>query len=295
MKYQEFIKTVKEYVISQLDSSQKVIVQPVVKNNGTVYDGLIVIDPILNISPTIYLNPYYHHYLEGIDIEDICEDIFESYKENLPKENFDISLFKDFDKAKGKIIIKLVNYERNKELLQEIPHVRFHDLAIIYVVAVSDFMQEFATILIHNEHLDFWNITPKDLYILGMKNTPVLLPYQFQKIEKMLEDFAEHPLPMISELPMSILTNQIKIHGATCMIYPGLLKEIATQLDDDLVIIPSSIHEVLIIPLSSIKEEYTMQDFAEMIDEVNETQLMDDEVLADHAYLYLKETESIIY
>ena len=120
MKYQEFIQTIKEYVISKLDASQKVIIQPVVKNNGTVYDGLIVIDPILNISPTIYLNPYYHHYLEGISMEDICEDILDTYKENLPTENFDISLFKDFSKAKDHIIMKLVNYERNQELLQDI-------------------------------------------------------------------------------------------------------------------------------------------------------------------------------
>ena len=179
MKYQEFIQTIKEYVISKLDASQKVIIQPVVKNNGTVYDGLIVIDPILNISPTIYLNPYYHHYLEGISMEDICEDILDTYKENLPTENFDISLFKDFSKAKDHIIMKLVNYERNQELLQDIPHARYHDLAIIYVVAVCDFMNEFATILIHNEHLDFWNISSEDLYSIAMTNTPALLPYQF--------------------------------------------------------------------------------------------------------------------
>ena len=295
MKYQEFIKNIKEYVISQLDASHKVIIQPVMKNNSMVYDGLIVIDPILNISPTIYLNPYYHRFLEGISFEDICEDVLTAYRENLPKENFDISLFKDFEKAKHQIIIKLVNYERNKELLNDVPHVRFHDLAMIYVVAVCDFLSEFATILIHNHHLSFWNIKPEDLYPIAIANTPVLLPYRFEPMEKMLEHMEESLPDFILELPISILTNQIKIHGATCMVYPGLLKEISIRLDDDLILIPSSIHEVLIIPASHVKEEYTMQDFAEMIEEVNETQLTDDEVLADHAYLYIKEEERIIF
>ena len=295
MKYQEFIENIKDFVISQLDDSYKVIIQPVMKNNGMVYDGLIVIDPILNISPTIYLNPYYHHYLEGISLEDICDDVMTAYHDNLPEENFDISLFKDFEKAKHQIILKLVNYDRNLELLKDVPHVRFHDLALIYVVAVCDFLNEFATILIHNHHLSFWNIKPEELYPIAIENTPLLLPYRFEPMEDMLKHMEETLPDFITELPMSILTNQIKIHGATCMVYPELLKDISVHLDDDLIIIPSSIHEVLIIAASKVKDEYTMQDFTDMIKEVNETQLTDDEVLADHAYLYLKKEKQIIY
>ena len=295
MKYQEFIENIKDFVISQLDDSYKVIIQPVMKNNGMVYDGLIVIDPILNISPTIYLNPYYHRYLEGISLEDICDDVMTAYHDNLPEENFDISLFKDFEKAKHQIILKLVNYDRNLELLKDVPHVRFHDLALIYVVAVCDFLNEFATILIHNHHLSFWNIKPEELYPIAIENTPLLLPYRFEPMEDMLKHMEETLPDFITELPMSILTNQIKIHGATCMVYPELLKDISVHLDDDLIIIPSSIHEVLIIAASKVKDEYTMQDFTDMIKEVNETQLTDDEVLADHAYLYLKKEKQIIY
>lgn len=295
MKYQEFIENIKEYITTHVDSSQKVIIQPVVKNNGTVYDGLIIIDPILNISPTIYLNPYYHRYLNGVSMEDIYDDILTTYEENLPKEDFDISIFKDFTKAKDHIIIKLVNYSRNLELLQDIPHVRFHDLAIIFVVGVCDFMQEYATILIHNHHLPLWDITSKELYQIAMKNTPKLLPYKFEHMEKMLEHLIDSPLPFSSGLPMSVLTNQVKIHGASCITYPGVLKELANTLDDNLIIIPSSIHEVLILPEKSINEDYQLKDFTDMIMEINETQLTDDEILSDHAYLYDKETEQIIY
>ena len=218
-----------------------------------------------------------------------------SYKENLPTQDFDISLFKDFNKAKENIIVKLVNYERNKELLSDVPHVRYHDLAMIYVVAVCDFMNEFATILIHNHHLSFWDITPMDLYPIAMENTPKLLPHQFKPMETMFEHLIDNSLIPYSLFPISFLTNQTKIHGATCMIYPDLLKELSLQLEDDLIIIPSSIHEVLIIPVSSVKSEYTLQDFTEMIIEVNETQLTEDEILSDHAYLYIKADNRIIY
>lgn len=280
---------------SQFQEGQKVLIQPVLKNNGTVYDGLIIIDPILNISPTIYLNPYYHRFLDGVSMEDIYSDILSTYQENLPKEDFDISLFKDFDKAKERILLKLVNQERNSELLEEVPHIIFHDLAIIFVCAICDFLDEYATILIHNQHLEMWGISLDELYEIGMENTPKLLPYSFDSMENVLKHLSDGTLPFVTDIAMSVLTNQLKIHGATSIIYPGLLKRLANDLDDDIIIIPSSIHEVLIIPYQSTISKYSLLNFRDMIVQVNEEQLPDEEVLSDHAYLYLKDSEKLIY
>lgn len=295
MKYKNFIKNVKTYMESQFQEGQKVLIQPVLKNNGTVYDGLIIIDPILNISPTIYLNPYYHRFLDGVSMEDIYSDILSTYHENLPKEDFDISLFKDFDKAKERILVKLVNQERNSELLEEVPHIIFHDLAIIFVCAICDFLDEYATILIHNQHLEMWGISLDELYEIGMENTPKLLPYSFDSMENVLKHLSDGTLPFVTDIAMSVLTNQLKIHGATSIIYPGLLKRLANDLDDDIIIIPSSIHEVLIIPYQSTISKYSLLNFRDMIVQVNEEQLPDEEVLSDHAYLYLKDSEKLIY
>ena len=77
MRYQKFIETVKEHIKQDLHKS--VYVYPVLKNNGAIYDGLVIFDPLRNISPTIYLNPYYHRYLDGVPLEDIYEDIIQTY------------------------------------------------------------------------------------------------------------------------------------------------------------------------------------------------------------------------
>ena len=77
MRYQKFIETVKEHIQQELQ--KPVHLFPVLKNNGSIYDGLVILDPILNISPTIYLNPYYHRYLDGVSMEDIYEDILNTY------------------------------------------------------------------------------------------------------------------------------------------------------------------------------------------------------------------------
>lgn len=295
MNYQTFMKDVIEHISASVRNGQKVVLQPVIKNNGIVYDGLIILDPILNISPTIYLNPYYHRYLNGVSMEDIYDDILKTYHENLPKKDFDVSLFKDFQKAKPRITFKLVNKEKNKEILKDIPHVAFQDLVLIFVCTITDFMDDYATILIHNQHMSLWNATTEELYAIAMENTPTLLPYRFENLENVLEHLENYSCPVFPGLNMYILTNHLKIYGSTCIIYPRLLKRIADFLEDNLIIIPSSIHEVLIIPEHSAKPEYTMEDFRMMIAEINETELTDDEVLSDHAYLFERETGALTF
>ncbi|MBQ6844085.1 MAG: hypothetical protein IJO60_05550 [Agathobacter sp.] len=295
MNYQTFIEDVVKHVSASVHNGQKVVVQPVIKNNGMVYDGLIIMDPILNISPTIYLNPYYHRFLNGVSMEDIYEDILNIYYENLPKKDFDISIFRDFEKASKRIAFKLVNKEKNRELLNDVPYVEFQDLVLIFVCIVNDYMKEYATILIHNQHVDFWGVTTEELYHIAMENTPKLLPYKFENLENILVKNGYESLAAFPDCNMYILTNRVKVHGAVCLAYTRLLKRIADFLEDNLIIIPSSIHELLILPESVAKPEYTTEDLAAMITEINETQLTDDEVLSDHAYVYERHTGILRY
>jgi len=295
MNYQTFINNVVQHVSETLHKGQKVVLQPVIKNNGMVYDGLVIMDPVLNISPTIYLNPYYHRFLNGVSMDEIYKDILRTYYKNLPTKDFDISSFRDFEKARQKIIFKLVNKEKNKELLEDVPYVEFLDLALVFVCIVNNFRKEYATILIHNQHVNLWGVDTETLYQIALKNTPTWQSYRFENLEDIIFNGNRELLSEFQEFDMYLLTNKLKIHGATCMAYPRLLKRIADFLEDNLVIIPSSIHEVLIIPESFTKDEYSMEDFKQMILEANETTLTDDEVLADHAYLYERNTDSLRY
>lgn len=294
MKYNDFIENIRQYVSEQLQNGQKVYLQPVVKNNGLVYDGLFIFDPILNVSPTIYLNPYYHRYLSGISMEDIYEDVLNTYYSNLPQKDFDASVFTDFSKARQRIVMKLIHRKRNEQLLSSVPYIPYLDLAIVFVCSVSEFLHEYATILIHQEHLQMWNITLEELYEIARDNSPRLLPYQLDSLRNLLAADTDSYSSWMDCIEMYVLTNQLKIHGASCMAYPGVLEDISNQMNSDLIIIPSSIHEVLIIPETYIQNrEELPPDFETMISEVNDTQLTDDEVLGDHAYHYRRSTQTI--
>ncbi len=296
MTYQEFKDTMIHAIQTKLGKSVKVTVQDIIKNNDTHLDGLTILSKQSNISPTIYLNSYYEQYLNGKELSAICTDILLSYKEHMPVSNIDISFFTDYEQVKDHIIFKLINYERNKELLQQVPHLRYLDLAIVFNCLLSSYTDGCATILIHHQHLSYWNISANELYEVAKKNTPSLLPKQLQSMTSVLnnmldlselEDIFEEEEIMI---PMYILTNHKKLHGSACILYENLLAEIAEKLGSDLYILPSSIHEVLLVP-STTANSYA--ELSSMVREVNTTHVCREEVLSDHVYYYSRDTKKI--
>ena len=293
MKYNEFLNTVKSEISERLGENHEIHIQSFPKNNGIVYDGLVIFKPKQNISPTIYLNPYYHWYLDGVPMEDIYESIISTYNERNPQKNFDTTEFTDYEKAKPNIIAKLVNYEKNKELLERVPHVKYLDLAVVFQCLVNKAEDGFATILIHNHHLDFWNVDTEQLYRAALVNTENLLSFECENLETLLQEHMQDipsNLPL-SECPVYILTNHVKLNGATTILYDGLLKRISDTLNHDLMILPSSLHEVLLIP---VDEPDKINMFTQIVKEVNETQLSDDEILSDHAYYFSRKMKQLL-
>lgn len=293
MRYQKFIETVQKHIKQVLQ--KKVYVYPVLKNNGTVYDGLVILDPIFNISPTIYLNPYYHRYLDGVSLEDIYEDILNVYEDNLPAKDFDISVFEDYTKAQDRIVMKLINAKKNARLLEQVPHVLIYDLAIVFLFTVCDFINTYSTILVHHSHLKLWDVTVDELYETAKINSIKILPPRLDNLHDVFEELTDESLDFLDELDINILTNNLKIYGATCMVYPDLLSDIADIYEDDVIIIPSSVHEVLLFPKENLPEGYTLEHINSMIETVNYTELSDMEILSDHIYYYHRNTKEVTY
>lgn len=296
MNYQIFKDNIRHVIANQLGSDFTVTIQEIIKNNNTHLDGLTVLSDALNISPTIYLNYYYRQYQNGKSMDDIYREILMILRESMPKENIDVSFFTDYEKVKDRIVFKLINYERNRALLEKIPHMRFLDLAIVFNCLIEADRSGSATILIYNHHLAFWNITREDLYYLAMKNTPQLLSYELRDMTDVLEELMSGTLigAVTSEVecpfPMYVLSNKSKLNGSGCILYQNLLRKLGEKLDSDFYILPSSIHEVLLIPTT---DQDSYEELNEMVKEVNATQLANEEILSDHVYYYSREAEKL--
>lgn len=289
MNYQEFLSSIRTELSSRVTSGATLKIQTITKNNGTHYDGLIILQPGSNIAPTIYLTPYYHRYLEGVPMEDIYDDILITYRRYLPETDFDIGMFIDFKRAHSHIVMRLVSREYNETLLADIPHLDYHDLAIVFYCLVYADSSNQGSILIHNAHMHMWNTSIEELHQHAQQNTPQLLPHKVIPMKELLKDHPLAHLLDLDEIPMYILTNKYKTNGAAAILYENLLAQFADHFQQSIILLPSSIHEWILIPVDEFNAK-ELGYYSQVVREVNATQIADDEILSEHAYFYRRDT-----
>lgn len=220
--------------------------------------------------------------------------------ENKVADDMDVSAVTDFDNVKDKIVCKLINEEANRQFLEDKPYTKVEDLAVVYQILMDKNAEGTATITITDNLMDRYGITLEDLHEQALLNMDVLQPYSFKGmsetiIEMMAGDIArdndmdisearEMASQMIPDVPdtMFVLTNDTKVNGAAAILNDDTRQEIADKVGD-FYVLPSSVHETLIIPKDAGME---LRDLEQMVQEVNQTQVAPLERLSDHVYEY---------
>lgn len=311
MKIHTFICHVLQKMQEELGEDIKVSLQDVTKNNGVVLTGLTFTQKNVNISPTVYLEDFYEKYQEGTAMEDIIKEIREIYEKSKLDQDIDMEFFTEYEKAKGRIVYKLIHYDKNRELLKNIPHREYLDLAIVYYYLVD--MKEFAnaTILIHNKHLDYWKVDESELYRLATENTPKLLKMHFCGMMDVLKELTEEDFWLENKektengdnrvfmeahsekdaTGMYVLSNVSRLYGASAILYEDVLEYCYKRLGGNFFILPSSVHEVILVPDEG---QITREKLSQMVREVNATQVDEQEQLSDFVYYYNAENGGIV-
>lgn len=292
LNYEDFLRQIEAEVKLYVGEWGRVCIFPVKKNNSVVLDRLTILMEKKNVSPAIYLNDYYREYLAGRTVEEIAADIIDCYKEKNKVGSIDTSFYTDIQRVKKRIVCRLVNYEKNRRLLEEVPYQMYLNLAVIYYYQMDCREIGMAAILVKKEHLRMWGIDQKALHDIAVKNTADLFPWEFLSMCELLQsageaedggglgiDLREDGQP----LPLYVLTNRAKCYGAFWMTDQTVLKKIGEQLQEDYFILPSSVHECMVIP---DREKTEAKWFQEMVREINETQVEPEEVLGDAVYRY---------
>ena len=190
-----------------------------------------------------------------------------------------------YEELKGKFACKLIHRGKNEKLLNDIPYVPWMDLAIVVFVLLEVSPYGTATVLVRKEHLEIWGLTEAQLFDEAKKNTPILLPYQFCPMRKLLQEICPYAVDEGEEEEESlyVLSNKLRSFGAASMLYDGILEKMGQKLGENYYILPSSIHEVIVVPES---KSPVKQDLEEMVREINETQVEEEEVLSDRVYYF---------
>lgn len=311
MEYNQFLEEVKECIAYKVGNQCKVQINHVVKNNEVELDGLVIFEEGETLSPNIYLNSYYDKKMNGATIESISEEIIHLYyaaRNEKRREEYQFEF--SFEEQKNNIIYRLVNYKKNKKILGELPHIRFMDLAITFHCLVKQDDEGIGTIRITNDIMKQWEVSLKTLIKLASQNTPKLFPVRIRTMEEVIRDIlkkdmqeALNPYDMqdamidslLSDLdkdkkiPMYIMTNIQGINGASTLLYQKTLNSFANELQSDFYILPSSIHEIILVPF---QEQFSKDSLRSMVCDVNQTQVPVDEILSDHVYIYRRANDS---
>ena len=317
MEILEFTNKMEKALKEYYGENAEVRIHKVYKNNGLLLYGICVLENGKNIAPTIYLNSFHKAYEEGESFGVLFRRVIEITEENQLSKSLDVDFFLDYEKVKKRLVLRLIHLNENKELLKSVPYQEFMDLAVVcYCILENDEIGSGA-ILIHKHHVKAWEIEEEVLFQDAFVSSPRIEPCQIMKMREMIKDIlsenilqeahslygdeAENMIPGMLEhlanemeqveVPMYVLTNKKRYYGAACIVYPNILEEIGDLLQEDYYIIPSSVHEILFLPAGKCIDSEALNS---IIEDVNRTQVEDEDWLSDHTYLYQREQKKLL-
>ncbi len=287
MEMREFAIKVRNAVRKELGAEYRVEIKEIRKNNGVVLQGLLILTPGQSVTPTIYLNTFLDIYESGVSFAEVIRKLIAIYRKDTPKTEVDMNFFRSFGRVKDRICYRLVGTRGNEDLLSKVPHIEFLDLALCFYYAYQSEALGEGTILIHDSHVEMWETSTAELLGLAKENTPRLFPWTCCSLNDVLQEMTEEGAyareGIARNVPMSVLSNQKKLHGAVCMIYPGVLEELALRMKGNFFILPSSVHEMILLADTGIGETENLK---KMVMEINSTQVAPEEILSDSLYYY---------
>ncbi|MCC8068135.1 MAG: DUF5688 family protein, partial [Clostridiales bacterium] len=294
LNYTTFLEKLTKEVKNQAGAQARVSINRIQKINLPESDGMTILFPGENASPAIYVNSFYQENLRESDIPAIAAQVLSIHQENKSATSCDLSFYTDFEKSQRSIVCRLINYEKNRELLKTIPHRQILDLAIVYYYQMENSVWGKSSILVRNSHIAMWQISNDDLHAMAMQNTRLLLPMHITTLGEMLSDLPDCPLPTPEEDPpsMYVLTNKDMCYGAINIVFDDILHAVSTRLGGDFYVLPSSIHECLLLPVSSWNDTEP-QRLQEIVAEINEKYIAAEEVLGNHVYRYFQNSGSL--
>lgn len=286
----EFVEAVKDQ-LSEQGRDVRVEVRETNKLNES-YAAITVTPEGSNVGVNVNLDKFYEAYDKGTSFDDVVDkavDVINGGLENTP--SFDVATLSDYSQMKDKLAMEVVSAETNKEMLENVPHQNMEDMAVVYRFVLESDDDGRASILVTNNLIESMGVTPEQLHADALENAPLIKPAEIKGMtEVMMEMMGAEQAEMMGIVPMDPKDEQMfvasvpdKIHGAGVLAYQNFMDQAAERAGGDFFILPSSIHEVLIVPDNGSMQ---LKDLEAMVREVNATQVAPEDKLTDNVYHY---------
>ena len=247
-------------------------------------------------SPTFYMERMYEQYRNCDSFEKVMADQAIYLEESLKYLPEDI-LKLDLASMKDRIIFQVVNTKENREMIELCPHREFMDLSIVYRVIVRIDETGVSGFLITHDVASVDDIPEKLLYSLAMKNTKKLFPFKSERIEETMgrlmrkwgadDNDVMESFPDIEKIPAKervyVISNEYEFFGANALLYSDVLGEVVKNIGTDCYILPSSIHDLIVVSTDAFKESSRLK---AIVRESNLEHVRESERLSDNIYKY---------
>ena len=301
MNFEQFVEDVKaeikHYLPEEFQDAQIDILQHNKLNES--YLGMTVRKDDQTIAPTVNLEHYYEMFQafdENLDI--VMQQVADLV--TLKPIHLDLSLFTNYEVAKEHLFIRVSDAERNGEILTGLPHRRVENLAITYHIVAEIGEEGIGSTPVTNRMLNGFGITEEQLHQDALDNSPKIFPAKVETMSSMMDKMmredmrragmTEEEIDLYFENmglndpnPLTVVTNEHQTNGAAVLFYPGQMEKLGETVNGDFFILPSSTHEVLILPDDG---GMTYQELKAMVMEINSTQVSPEDRLADEVYHY---------
>ena len=201
-----------------------------------------------------------------------------------------LTWIRDYESMRNELFIKVCNAETNRDLLEQVPHTRYEDLAVTYHVRLDIPGEGITSVMLTHDIIRQSGFPADrirgDAFRSSMKRFPVVVDTMENVLTSLLaeEEKGSGSFRDIGgSAPVLMVTNTVKFNGAAALFYPGVMDDVAERLGGDYYILPSSIHEVIAVPADGRRDWRGLE---RMVRNINHSQVAPAEQLSDHVYRY---------
>lgn len=260
MTNEEFIRFAKEHILEYMPeeyADAEVHTGPVVLPNDEQYTGLYVTSDNRTMGNRVWLEEYFGEIRNGRPLEDVMQEIAGVLASPVASLEMNLGDFLDFDSMKSHLTTKLCDPASSSNYLNDKPWVPIGDWGMLFRVKLLNVPGMTGSVPVTYHLMDTWGIDLETLRREAVRNESSLDPAWMRPIQDSVLSGSRVTGPNLldSETPLRldphslyVLSNKSHFNGACVVGWDGVLERVGEVLGTDFVVVPSSIHEVIIVP-----------------------------------------------
>ena len=270
----------REMIITELSNrGYKAEAQNTIKN-GVELEGIRILTDS-NIAPVIYTKAIIENAEnENKSLDEVVSAIIGTYESHKSFE-FDVNMLFDRDFILNSIFVglqKVSTEDIEKKLCEDFEGIESY----LYIRGEADREGSYS-IKVSKAILDRANISEVEAWEQAQTNTEE--ETSLESMAKVMCEMMnmEYSEDMDEMTPFFIISNKSKVKGASAILNKKVLAEFGERYHTNkIVVLPSSVHEMLLVPYT---EEIDLDTFSDMVGQVNSSEVDPTEQLVDRAFI----------